>query len=162
MSENQARPSRWPAGSKFARPDDSVGFLLWQVLHLWQRYAKDGLADLDLTHMQFNVLAGIGWLSRDGSAPIQAAVAAHSQLDVMTVSQVVRKLEKKAFITRKTSETDARAKALHLTEAGTAALTAALPLIDRLDIDFFAATDVDVLMRELDALYRARAPEAGS
>ena len=159
MSTRQRTQSGWPAGSKFAAPEDSVGFLLWQSLHLWQRYATAGLADLNLTHMQFTVLAGIGWLSRDGAAPIQTAVADHCKLDAMTVSQIVRVLEKKGFIDRSTAADDARAKALRLTATGTAALAAALPRIDDLDTSFFAAADVGALTRELAALYRSRAPQ---
>lgn len=156
MSNRQTRPSRWPAGSKFARPEDSVGFLLWQTLHLWQRHATAGLADLNLTHMQFTVLAGIGWLSRDGALPIQSAVADHCKLDAMTVSQIVRVLETKGFITRRAAAGDARAKALLMTAAGTEALAAALPRIDEMDRAFFAPADVESLMRELGELYRAR------
>ena len=106
--------------------------------------------------MQFTVLAGIGWLSRDGAAPIQAAVADHCKLDAMTVSQIVRVLEKKGFIDRSAAADDARAKAVRLTAAGATALAAALPRIDELDTGFFAAADVGALTRELGALYRAR------
>lgn len=159
MSVRQSKKSQWPAGSKFARPEDSVGFLLWQTLHRWQRYATAGLADLDLTHMQFTVLAAIGWLSREAAPPIQTAVADHCQLDAMTVSQLVRTLEKKGFVARTAADRDARAKAVSLTGAGTAALAAALPRIDEMDRAFFAPADVDALMRELGAVYRG--PAAG-
>lgn len=155
MSERASHRSMWPAGSKFARPEDSVGFLLWQALHLWQRRATAGLADLDLTHMQFTILAGVGWLGRDGTAPNQTAVAAHCRLDLMTVSQILRTLEKKGFLVRAPDETDGRAKALRLTDNGAAALASALPRIDAMDTEFFAACDVEVLMAELGAVYRA-------
>ena len=156
MTKRNEKSMGWPAGSKFARPEDSVGFLLWQVLHIWQRTATAGLADLDLTHMQFTVLAGIGWLGRNGDAPIQSAVAAHCQLDAMTVSQIVRTLEKKGFVTREESEQDARAKAIRPTPHGTAALSRALPRIDEMDARFFGEADVERLMRELGTIYRAR------
>lgn len=48
---------------QFASPDDSPGFLLWQVSNLWQRKMKAELSDLGLTHVQFVLLAGIVWLN---------------------------------------------------------------------------------------------------
>jgi DNA-binding MarR family transcriptional regulator len=145
----------WPQVSRFATPEDSVGYLMWQVLHMWQRRAAEGLAAIGLTHMQFTLLAGVGWLARHGDAPTQAALAAHCQVDAMTVSQVVRKLEAKGLVTRTGHPADTRAKLLRLTEAGMAALTAALPEIEHMDDAFFAAADRERLTGELMTLYRA-------
>jgi hypothetical protein len=38
-------------------PDKSPGFLLWQVTLRWQRKVTIALAPLDLTHVQFVLLA---------------------------------------------------------------------------------------------------------
>ncbi len=145
----------WPLVSRFTTPEDSVGYLLWQVLHIWQRQASEGLSAIGLTHMQFTLLAGIGWLARHGDAPTQAGVAAHCQVDAMTVSQVVRKLEAKGLVTRTDHPDDTRAKALRLTDAGMAALKAALPTIERMDDAFFDPADRARLTAELMRLYRA-------
>lgn len=145
----------WPHVSRFTTPEDSVGYLLWQVLHMWQRQASEGLAGIGLTHMQFTLLAGLGWLARHGDAPTQAALAAHCQVDAMTVSQVVRKLEAKGLATRTSHPDDTRAKALSLTDAGMAVLTTALPEIERMDDAFFDPADRSRLTGELMKLYRA-------
>jgi DNA-binding MarR family transcriptional regulator len=145
----------WPLVSRFTTPEDSVGYLLWQVLHMWQRRASEGLAAIGLTHMQFTLLAGVGWLARHGDAPTQAALAAHCQIDAMTVSQVVRKLEAKGLVSRTGHPDDTRAKALRLTEAGMAALKAALPEIEQMDDAFFDPADRARLTGELMRLYRA-------
>ncbi len=145
----------WPQVSRFTTPEYSVGYLLWQVLHMWQRRASEGLAEIGLTHMQFTLLAGLGWLGRHGDAPTQAALAAHCQIDAMTVSQVVRKLEAKGMVTRTDHPDDTRAKALALTDAGMAALKAALPEIERMDDAFFTPADRARLTGELMHLYRA-------
>ena len=153
-------PGGWPAASRYGTPEDSVGYLLWQVLHMWQRRASVGLGGLDLTHLQFTLLAGVGWLCREGDPPSQARVAEHCQLDPMSVSQVIRKLEAKGLVTRSGHPEDTRAKAVRITERGLAALSDALPLIGAMDDAFFAAADRKALRNELLKLYRAQRPSA--
>ena len=43
-------------------PEDSPGFLLWHVTLRWQRDIAAALAPLDLTHVQFVLLATTWWL----------------------------------------------------------------------------------------------------
>jgi DNA-binding MarR family transcriptional regulator len=114
----------WKAASRFTRPEDSTGYLLWQVTHAWQRQLEQTLAALDLTHLQFVLLAGIGWLTRNGDLLTQVELAAFCQIDVMQISQVVRKLEAKKLIRRTTHPTDTRAKVLALTPIGETKLQA--------------------------------------
>ncbi|MFM2304169.1 MAG: hypothetical protein RLZZ135_1579, partial [Cyanobacteriota bacterium] len=90
----------WARVCQFAVPEDSVGYQLWQVVHLWQRQVDVALAELDLTHLQFVLLAGIGWLTRDGDLLTQVQLAEFCKIDVMQISQVVRKLEVKKLIHR--------------------------------------------------------------
>ena len=48
----------------FESPDDSPGFLLWQVTNLWQRRIRAALEPLGLTHVQFVFVAGAITCSR--------------------------------------------------------------------------------------------------
>ena len=49
----------------FEKPEESTGFLLWQVTNLWQREIKKALEKYGLTHSQFVLLASMYWLELD-------------------------------------------------------------------------------------------------
>jgi hypothetical protein len=57
------------------KPNDSPGFLLWHATLRWQRGIAEALAPLDLTHVQFVLLACAWWLNEHGDPPNQVAVA---------------------------------------------------------------------------------------
>ena len=139
--------------SRFAVPEDSAGYLLWQVTHLWQRQVEAALTELDITHLQFVLLAGIGWLTRNGSLLTQVQLAEFCKIDVMQISQVVRKLEVKHLIERSAHPTDTRAKVLTLTLTGETTLEQALPLVEHLDMEFFSLCDHAALLVALKQLH---------
>lgn len=139
----------WTKISRFAVPEKSAGYLLWRVTHAWQRQVDEALLELDITHLQFVLLAGIGWLTRSGDLLTQVQLAEFCKIDVMQISQVVRKLETKALVKRSGHPTDTRAKVLTLTLAGEAILEQAVPQIERLDTAFFSRGDQAGLLDEL-------------
>jgi DNA-binding MarR family transcriptional regulator len=143
----------WERISKFSVPEDSTGFLLWQVVHFWQRQVELALAELDLTHLQFVLLAGIGWLTRHGELLTQVQLSEFCKIDAMQISQVARKLEVKHWIERSTHPTDTRAKVLSLTLEGEGILKKALPLIENLDEQFFGRCNQVTLLAELKLLH---------
>lgn len=126
---------------QFASPDDSPGFLLWQVSNLWQRKMKAGLSSLGLTHVQFVLLAGIVWLNQQDESVTQAALAAHAKTDVMMTSKVLRTLEQKNLVKRETHTTDTRAKSLTTTNQGYQLFKEAIRIVDRIDNEFFEVPD---------------------
>lgn len=144
----------WEKTSRFAVPEDSAGYLLWQVTHAWQRQVEATLTALDITHLQFVLLVGIGWLTRNNELITQVQLAEFCNIDVMQISQVARKLEAKGLIDRPTHPMDTRAKALTLTPMGEAVLQQAIPLIEQLDKDFFSQGNPTTLLRELKKLHR--------
>jgi DNA-binding MarR family transcriptional regulator len=143
----------WEKVSRFAAPEESAGYLLWQVSHLWQRRVEAAFADLDLTHLQFVLLAGIGWLTRKGDLVTQVRLAEFCGIDVMQISQVVRKLEVKKLVTRSTHPSDTRAKVLLLTPVGEVTLQQAIPIIEQLDAEFFKFCNSATLVSELKQLH---------
>jgi DNA-binding MarR family transcriptional regulator len=144
----------WEKASQFTVPEDSTGFLLWQVVHLWQRQIETALTELDITHLQFILLAGIGWLTRNGDLLTQVQLAEFCKIDVMQISQVARKLEVKELIQRSAHPTDTRAKVMNLTASGVAILDRALPLVEGLDAKFFSQCDRSILRAELKKIAR--------
>ncbi len=41
--------------------EESTGFLFWQITNLWQKRIRENLLILDLTHVQFVLLASLAW-----------------------------------------------------------------------------------------------------
>ena len=76
-------------------PEESPGLLLWHVTLRWQRDMAAVLAPLDLTHVQFVLLATTWWLNSRGQHPNQLALAHQAGTDVKMTSQVLRTLEAK-------------------------------------------------------------------
>ncbi len=117
-------------------PDCSLGFLLWSVSTSWRGSIESVLKSIDLTHPQFVILASLGWLTRKGDRINQAIVGKMVRLDPNTVSQIIKGLEKKEFITREKSS-DGRAKNPILTTKGLDILKKAIPIVENKDVEFF-------------------------
>lgn len=128
----------WERHSHFEGPWRSPGFLLWQVTHEWQRRINRSLEHLDLTQMQFVLLAGVGWLARQDEPVSQRALSDFCAIGRMQVSQVVRLLERKQLLRRRRAPEDARAYRLELTLAGEQRLAKALGWVEKEDIAFFS------------------------
>lgn len=122
----------------FDLPEQSPGFLLWQVSTSWRRAIEMVLEPLSLTHPQFVVLTTLGWLTRNGERVPQAAVGKLAGLDPNTLSQILRGLEVKRLIERVQSS-DVRAKNPLLTTQGYQVLARALPAVESADTQFFKA-----------------------
>ncbi|MFH8789134.1 MarR family winged helix-turn-helix transcriptional regulator [Streptomyces roseoverticillatus] len=99
-------------------PGESPGFLLWHATLRWQRDVAAVLGPLGLTHVQFVLLACTWWLNTHDEQPNQLALARQAGTDVKMTSQVLRALEAKGLIERKTDPADTRAKRLHVTSTG--------------------------------------------
>jgi MarR family transcriptional regulator for hemolysin len=121
----------------FETPEESAGFLLWQITNLWQRKMNSALKDLDLTHVQFALLAGIAWLERSEKPITQVRLAKYANTNIMMTSKVIRTLEKKDLILREECETDTRAKCVSLTEKGIQRFEKALNVVKTVDEKFF-------------------------
>ena len=126
----------WQKASKVKTPANSSGFLLWQVYHLWHRRINSALKPLKLTHMQFVLLACTGWLTREKILLKQKQLSDFANIDVMTVSQVLRTLEKKGLVIRESHPNDPRSHSLRLSTNGAKVLERALPIVEELDSIF--------------------------
>ncbi len=122
----------------FNKPEQSSGYLLWQVTMLWQRQMNRALSDLGLTHTQFVILAALGWLCQGKNEVTQVDVANHSNTDRMMVSKIISNLEEKGMIQRQEHSTDTRAKSVNLTTIGKILLQKALIVVEKTDKQFFS------------------------
>jgi DNA-binding MarR family transcriptional regulator len=146
-------------------PDESPGFLLWHVTLRWQRDMAAALAPLDLTHVQFVLLASTWWLNSQDQHPNQLAVARQAGTDVKMTSQVLRTLEAKGLIRREVDTADTRAKLLRVTDPGADLAVRAIAAVEAADAAFFRATPdlgaLVALLRPLGLSHPAKPLEPG-
>lgn len=128
----------------FESPDESPGYLLWQVTMLWQRKAKNGLDGIGITHTQFVLMAALKWLTLSKKEVFQIEVAKHAKVDRMMTSKIFKNLKSKGLIAFKDSTTDSRAKALRLTEKGNSIFNLAIEIVEQVDSEFFSKLDDQV------------------
>ncbi len=121
----------------FERADDSPGFLLWKVTNLWQREIRKALHPFGLTHSQFVLLASVLWLSQHQSEVTQINLSAHTKIDPMSTSKVLRTLQTRKLLQRKEHNTDTRAKTIELTGAGKKMIHEAVKTVEKFDNMFF-------------------------
>lgn len=130
--------------SKFSTPSDSPGFLLWQVTNLWQRRIREALKEVNLTHVQFVLLASLVRLAEERSVISQTDLSRFAKTDIMMTSQVLRALQKKGLITRSPHPDDSRAKCLSATSKGAELVKVAVQLVEQQDNAFFSTLDGDL------------------
>jgi DNA-binding MarR family transcriptional regulator len=118
-------------------PSESPGFLLWHATLRWQRGISKALAPLDLTHVQFVLLACTWWLNGQGQRPSQIALAAFAGTDVKMTSQVLRSLERKGLVEREVDRADTRALRLRVTRRGERLAPRAIAVVEQVDEEFF-------------------------
>ncbi len=139
-------------------PAESPGFLLWHATLRWQREIAAALVPLDLTHVQFVLLACTWWLNEHGREPNQVAVAAQAGTDVKMTSQVLRSLERKGLVERTVDPADTRSRRIRVTREGARLAPRAIAVVERVDAAFFAGVDGATVRRVLRKLSRWSPP----
>jgi len=138
--------------TRFSGPSESPGLLLWRTTMRWQRVMTAALAPLDLTHVQFVLLASAMWLGRNGEPPNQVQLAAQAGTEVKMTSDVVARLEAKGLIAREADPRDSRAKVIRVTPTGAAAALRAIVAVETADAAFFEPVDEAQLVGLLQQL----------
>lgn len=135
---------------------NSTGLLFIRAYHKWHGLIKNKLRTIDLTHPQFVVLTTLAALLRQQEWVSQTDIARFSDMDVMTVSQIIRLLVKKGLIMREVHPKDSRANIILLTDTGLQKVNQALPLVEGIDQAFFGKLEnnteiLNQLLMELEA-----------
>lgn len=120
----------------------SLGFSFIKAYNLWHKKIKERLKQIELTHPQFVVLATTGYLSQACKEVKQIDISRNSNIDVMTLSTIISRLEKSGLVERKQSQRDPRAKVVTLTNEGSNRLQQAVPLVEQVDIEFFGKLEL--------------------
>lgn len=125
------------AETSLGGPDQAVGFVLWRVMHRYQRAVERALQPHGLTHLQFTTLAIVGWMCRSDAPTTQVELARQADIHPMQVSLMLKALEAKRMITRSQSSADTRARSVDITESGVEALRRAFPVVIALQQTMF-------------------------
>lgn len=123
------------------QPARSSGFLMWHATVRWQRDIARALVPLDLTHVQFVVLACAWWLNTHDECPSQARLAEQAGTDVMTTSQALKSLVLKGLIEHEVDPADARTRRVRVTSSGTELAPRAIAVVEAVDAEFFSVVD---------------------
>lgn len=133
-------------------PDNQLGYLFTQVSFLKQRIVNAALKELDITYMQFIILAGTLELGADDKIVTQQDIAARRRLDKAMVSNVVKTLVDKGLMERCVHPVDKRAYRLSLTQTGIQTALDGKKIAQEVDKTFFARVDKKELLATLHTL----------
>jgi DNA-binding MarR family transcriptional regulator len=139
-------------------PSESPGFLLWHATLRWQRGVAAALAPLDLTHVQFVLLACTWWLNEQGERPTQVRLAAQAGTDIKMTSQVLKTLEKKGLLEREVDQADTRARRLRVTRRGARLTPRAVAVVEAVDAEFFSKVPPDKAVEVLRRIAQLSEP----
>lgn len=117
--------------------DASTGLLFIKVYNKWHSKIKRELRELGITHPQFVVMTTLSYLSQTDEFVTQAKIAKMAEIDVMTVSKIIKILEGNGFIKRFQNPNDTRANAVQLLPKGEEIIQKGFPVVVGIDDDFF-------------------------
>ncbi len=147
-------PTEETAPTLAVPPEVLLGYRLWQVHYQWHRHIERYFKAIDLTHMQFVLLAATYHLLGQGETPSQIRLSNFTNVEKMMVSKNVRVLEHRGFLSRKPLPGDRRANQIQLTAAGRQMLQKAFAATIAAHANFFHVLgdewkQVDKLLRHL-------------
>lgn len=125
--------------SLYTSDKESPGLLFWRAFYNWQAHIRLALAPHEVTQGQYSVMAALSYLSSDGASVKQQDIAQALAMDKMMVSDLVKALLRKKYVSRVPHPSDARAYALAPTALGTKKLRICVPIVESIDETFFRA-----------------------
>ncbi len=133
-------------------PDHQIGFLFTQVFFLKQRLINAALKELNLTYIQFAILAGTYDLGAAGETVTQQTLATKRRLDKAMVSTVVKVLVERELMVRQVHPSDKRAYVLTLTAKGIQKAVRGKEIARKTDQAFFSKIDKKGFYKSLSVL----------
>ena len=121
----------------FKKLQNSPSYYMKQVLQKYEKHLLDILVDFELTPTQMELLIALAVLTKEEKPISQKDVANLVRRDKNTVSEVLRALEKKDYITRFPNPNDKRAKSLVITKKGLNIIENAVNKVLIIDNQFF-------------------------
>lgn len=140
-------------------PEGYAGFLIWQLSNKWEKYINQTLSPFNITQSESFHLIAILRLAQTHSEVTQVDVANATGGSIMNTSKILRKLEKKQWVTRQTSASDSRAKQVTVTEAGIAVSIEIAAVLAKADKAFYGAdcpADFIPMLQSLNEKHKSR------
>jgi len=150
-----------------ARPNDigplaSPGFWLHRAALAWLADLDARLRPLGLTHTQFTLLASTSWLTWEQEPVTQQEIASFAGCDRMMASRVLRSLEDRRLLERRSDAGNGRIVLVEVTVAGHDLVLAAVKAAAGTDAAFFPEAGTRARLREeLRALVEDHHPPGG-
>jgi DNA-binding MarR family transcriptional regulator len=144
--------------SKYAKAEASPGFLFWKTFNAWSRLLRVELDKLELTQVQYSIMAAVTYLGSTQEHVSQQDVANQLAMDKMMVSDVVKALETKKMILRKPHPQDGRSFSISLTESAKQQFRKAVPIVENTDENFFGTLSSKQRSAFLEALITLQDP----
>lgn len=123
---------------KFETPQESIGLQFWQLHSRWQKRIASVLSPYDVNHTQFVILATILWYQDQSIQPSQAEITKVTNIEKMTLSKAIARLEGMLLVTRVKSTVDTRSINVSLTEKARELIPALIKAIEQVDDEIFA------------------------
>jgi DNA-binding MarR family transcriptional regulator len=131
----------FPSSRYKSNADDSTGLIFIRAYNKWHTTIKTELRKIGISHPQFVLLTVLNYLSQSVEFVSQVSIASMADMDIMSVSQIVRGLETKGYLTRTDNPKDTRANAVQLTAKGQETIKIALPIVEKIDDNFFGSLE---------------------
>ena len=145
----------------FDPPGGGLGYALMQASNAWRTELAGLLAPVSVTAPQFFVLSALLHAQTHGRPePTQKQLSDRTGIDVNTISQLLRGLERRGLVRRVPHPADSRAVALSLTDTGLELARHCTREARALNRRYFADVDGEALLatlRQLTADSRHRA-----
>ncbi|MEN9918625.1 MAG: hypothetical protein RL662_1061 [Bacteroidota bacterium] len=134
-------------------PQDDIGYLIWKVTKFWHRGKLKMLEDYELTTSQLEVLGAVFWKNKTETTDLtQVILSQETDIDPMTISTILRNLQKKGLINRTESKSDTRARIVEITDLGSDLFLKALRSVKEKQDILFANIDKEALKAQLRIL----------
>lgn len=135
-------------------PQNDIGYLIWQILKFWQRGKHRILDEYGITASQLEVLGAIYNKSKTYKEVTQIVLSQETNIDPMTISTILRNLQKKGLIDRTESPTDTRARIVEFTDEGNELFAKAMVKVKERQEYLFRNIDKDALRSQLQILLK--------
>jgi MarR family transcriptional regulator, transcriptional regulator for hemolysin len=134
-----------PSPFRYERAEESPGLQLWKLTRLWQDGVVTALQPFGRTQTQYAILASLRWFEEQGLQPTQRHLGDHANIDKMTLSKAIRRLEAAGLVTRRGASHDGRATQIGFTARGRRTIAKAVVAVENADEIFFAGLDANRL-----------------
>lgn len=135
-------------------PQIDIGYLIWNILKFWQRGKHRILEEFGITVSQLEVMGAIYNCTKHHEEVTQVILSQETNIDPMTISTILRNLQKKELIKRTESPTDTRARIVELTNKGYELFERAIIKVKEEQEHLFKNIDKEALRTQLHILLK--------